>query len=114
MSDQKEAETFARAYAEWFAARARQEELNADHEDLDSAEKDREVSVTIDRVSKAELKLACTPAALPAQFVRKFEALETMISERERDGRPADNRHGLMLASVKADLYRFSLEPRSS
>jgi hypothetical protein len=42
LSNHKEAEAFARAYAEWFAARARQEELNADNEDPESAEKDRE------------------------------------------------------------------------
>jgi hypothetical protein len=33
-----------------------------------------------------------------------------MISQRERDGYPNDNRHMLMLSSVKADLYRFRLE----
>jgi hypothetical protein len=48
----------------------------------------------------------------PHQLVDKFEILETMICQRERNGRPADNRHVLMLTSVKADLYRFRIEQR--
>jgi hypothetical protein len=47
------------------------------------------------------------PAGLPCQVAQKFDVLETLISDRERDGCPRDHRHPAMLASVKADLYRF-------
>lgn len=112
MSEQ-EVKAFNQAYVEWTAARAEQAKLNADTEDADSDAKDAAASANLDRVQQAEHQLAFTPAAQAAQFVSKFEALETMIADRERDGRPADHRHMIMVASVKADLYRFSLKPRS-
>jgi hypothetical protein len=34
-----------------------------------------------------------------------------MLSDREQNGRPNDNRHMLMFASVKGDLWRFNLQP---
>jgi hypothetical protein len=106
---------FGRAYQELFEARAGVEKLNAGGYGLDD-DSDDVCDALNDRVRTAELQLACLPAILPHQLVNKFETLETMISQRERIGRPFDNRHMLMLASVKADLYqfRFRMERRES
>ncbi len=97
---------FGRAYQELFEARAGVEKLNAGGYDPDD-DPDGICDALVARVATAELQLACLPAMLSHQLVNKFETLETMISERERNGRPLDNRHMLMLASVKADLYQF-------
>jgi hypothetical protein len=106
---------FGRAYQELFEARAGVEKLNAGGYGLDD-DSDDVCDALNERVRTAELQLACLPAILPHQFVNKFETLETMISQRERIGCPFDNRHMLMLASVKADLYqfRFRMERRES
>jgi hypothetical protein len=104
---------FGRAYQELFEARACLEKLNAGGYDPDD-DPDGTCDALLDRLRAAELQLASLPAALGYQLVNKFEVLETMISERERNGRPFDNRHMLMLASVKGDLYDFRIEGRKA
>jgi hypothetical protein len=94
-----------------FEARACLERLNAGGYDPDD-DPDGTCDALLDRVRTAELELICLPAALGYQLINKFEVLETMISERERNGQPFDNRHMLMLASVKADLYEFKIGDR--
>jgi hypothetical protein len=94
-----------------FEARACLEKLNAGGYDPDD-DPDGTCDALLDRVRAAELELICLPAALGYQLINKFEVLETMISERERNGCPFDNRHMLMLASVKADLYEFEIGDR--
>jgi hypothetical protein len=99
---------FGKACHEWFEARATEAKLNAGgHADADDP--DAAIDVVLERLQAAEHQLTCLPAILPHQLVDKFEILETMICQRERNGRPADNRHMLMLTSVKADLYRFRM-----
>jgi hypothetical protein len=102
---------FGDAYAEWLDARANVAKMDAkgyDAADLEDAVADQIMA----RLRTAEHRLAFVPAILPYQMIEKFETLEAMISQRERDGYPKDNRHMLMLSSVKADLYRFRLERR--
>lgn len=105
------ASKFGNAYREWFEALAIEAKLNgggyAAAEDPDGA-----IDAVLDRLRTAEHQLAFTPAAFPYQLINKFEVLETMICRRERDGRPSDSRHMIMLSSVKADLYRFRIEQR--
>jgi hypothetical protein len=99
---------FGDAYAEWLDARASVAKLNCKGYALPDVENpDAVMDRTIGRVRAAEHRLAFVPAILSYQLVEKFEALAAMMSDRERDGRPNDNRHMLMLASVKGDLYRF-------
>jgi hypothetical protein len=99
---------FGEAYAEWLDARASVAKLNCKGYALpDVEDPDAVMDRTIERVRAAEHRLAFVPAILSYQLVEKFEALAAMMSDRERDGRPNDNRHMLMLASVKGDLYRF-------
>jgi hypothetical protein len=104
---------FGRAYQELFEARAAIEKLNAGGYAA-ADDPDGICDALLERVRAAELQLASLPAILPHQLVNKFETLETMISDRERDGQPFDNRHMLMLASVKADLYHFRIEGREA
>jgi hypothetical protein len=104
---------FGRAYQELFEARADIQKLNAGGYGSDD-DSDDVCDALIDRVRAAELQLICLPAIRPHQLVNKFEVLETMISERERNGRPFDSRHMLMLASVKADFYHFRIEGRKA
>jgi hypothetical protein len=104
---------FGKAYQELFEARASIEKLNADGYAAGD-DPDGLCDALLEHIRMAELQLASLPAMLPHQLISKFETLEAMISQRERDGCPFDNRHMLMLASVKADLYNFRIEGRRS
>jgi hypothetical protein len=104
---------FGRAYQELFEARAGIEKLNAGGYAA-ADDPDGVCDALNERVRTAELQLVSLPAFLFYQLVNKFETLERMISERERNGRPLDNRHMLMLASVKANLYHFRIEGRKA
>jgi hypothetical protein len=102
---------FGDAYAEWLDARAGVAKMDAKgYAAADDPDPDAVADQMMARLRMAEHRLAFMPAILPYQMIEKFETLEAMISQRERDGYPNDNRHMLMLSSVKADLYRFRLE----
>jgi hypothetical protein len=104
---------FGQAYQEWLAARAENAKQNAGgYAHLGEEEEEANGGRIINRVTAAEHRLAFLPAVRGVQLIEKFEALESMISDREREGYPADSRHMLMLSSVKADLYHFRLERR--
>jgi hypothetical protein len=108
-SEETDASKFGKAYREWFEVCAIEAKLNAGANYPDAV-----CDRILERIQSAEHRLAVLPAIHPYQLIDKFEVLETMISKRERAGRPADNRHMLMLMSVKADLYQFEdrFEPR--
>lgn len=113
-TDTARAREFGRAYHEWMEACADLAKLNAGgYEQVPVDEADAFTNRLNERKREAEHRLITTPAILPYQFVQKFEALELMVADRERDGYPTDNRHMAMLASVKADLYRFDIGPKS-
>jgi hypothetical protein len=102
---------FALAFQEWLEARA--ESAKEDTGAYGDLPNDEIVAISernLDRRTAADHRLIRTPTAVGFQIVQKFEALEIMVSEREHDGRPTDNRHLLMLASFKGDLYRFRYE----
>jgi hypothetical protein len=112
-SEISEDQKFGLAYEEWLAARAENAKQNAGgYAHLGSADEDANGSRILDRVIAAEHRLIFLPAIRGTHLIEKFEVLETMVSERERDGYPNDNRHMLMLSSVKADLYRFEIGER--
>jgi hypothetical protein len=105
---------FGKAYKEWLEARADIEKLNArgyvSDEEARNEDPDAVCERIMDRLSAAERQLVFQPVTLAYQLIQKFGTLQTMMSDRERDGCPNDNRHMLMLASVKADLCRFRFE----
>lgn len=103
------AKKFGTAYSAWMDARAERAKRDdpGRFEDMAGDDEDRKTLDILHRLEEAEHKLITTPAELPFQLEQKFEVMESMISERERDGRPTDNRHMLMITSFKADLYRF-------
>jgi len=53
-------------------------------------------------------KLVLLPASTGRRLKQKFSVLERMICNGEDEGYPTDNRHLLMLASVKADLWSMN------
>jgi hypothetical protein len=97
----RRSDEFDRAYAAWLAAKARISALEAQENE------EGVVSRACDKLDAAEHRLRRTEAKSDDQLAAKFGVLEAMISERERQGPPNDHRHMLMLASFKADLYRF-------
>ena len=106
------ARNFGRAYQEWMEACADLAKLNAggyEHVQEDEDETEALTGRLSDRKREAECRLITTPAILSCQLIEKFEVMEWMVAGRERDGYPTDNRYMAMLASVKADLYRFEI-----
>jgi hypothetical protein len=109
--DRAQARVFGQAYAEWAEATAAIAKIEGFGSESDE-QSDEQMNAAIERLAVAERRLTTTPAALGHQLVTKFEILECMLSERERDGPPNDNRHMLMLAAVKADFYHFEMTHR--
>ncbi len=97
------------AYAEWLAARAEMAKLGVDiyHPRAPTEEdEDRLVDEVDARITAAEHRLIQARVTLGWQLLEKFEVLQAMILQSERDGAPADDRHLLMLASFHADLMK--------
>jgi hypothetical protein len=95
---------FDRAYSEWISALAGYESTTEKYATEDEAE--TLIGQLIDRLINAERQLIFRPVNTNVQFKQKFGVLEKMICRAEDEGYPTDNRHVLMLASVKADLWK--------
>jgi hypothetical protein len=105
--------TWGDAYAEWLAARAAvaKHAIDIHRSEQPLPEDVDEQMAKIDaRVIAAEHRLITARVTLGWQLLEKFEALQAMILQSERDGSPADRRHLLMLASFHTDLmgYKFA------
>jgi hypothetical protein len=97
------------AYAEWLGARAAAAKQNIEihrPEPL-SEDADEQIDQILDRIKAAEHRPFQAPVTMGWQLLQKFEVLQAIIMERERDGSPADSRHLMMLSSFHLDLMQF-------
>jgi len=97
------------AYAEWLAARAAVAKQNLDiygSEPLPE-DVDEQIDKANNRVTATEHRLIQAPVTIGWQLLQKFEVLQAILLERERDGEPADGRHLMMLSSFQLDLMQF-------
>jgi hypothetical protein len=97
------------AYADWLAARAAMAKcsINVNATDPTTEDQDEQYGKVNDFLTAAEHRLIEAQATVGWQLLQKFEALQTMLLEREREGRPSDDRHLKMLASFHLDLMQF-------
>ncbi|MEH3117096.1 MAG: hypothetical protein PGN25_05665 [Methylorubrum populi] len=93
---------FTALFAEWLRSRA-QSLLGVDDEEIPFTHSDRE-----DELARL---ITTTPAAVPWMVLYKLQVLEHYLGD---DGTNwTDNRELVMLAGIRADLLRFTLEERS-
>jgi hypothetical protein len=97
------------AYAEWLGARAAAAKQNIEIHSPGplSEDADEQIDKILDRIKAAEHRLIQAPVTMGWQLLQKFEVLQAIIMERERDGKPADGRHLMMLSSFHLDLMQF-------
>jgi hypothetical protein len=97
------------AYAEWLAARgaSAKQSLDIYGSAPPPEDADEQIEKANDRVTAAEHRLIQAPVTIGWQLLQKFEVLQAIILERERDGEPADGRHLMMLASFHLDLMQL-------
>jgi hypothetical protein len=99
------------AYADWLAARAAMAKCSIEVYATDPTPEDQDAQYgkVNDVLTAAEHRLIDAQATEGWQLLQKFEALQTMLLDREREGRPSDDRHLKMLASFHLDLMHFRL-----
>jgi hypothetical protein len=97
------------AYIEWLAARAASAKQSLDIYGPDPLpeDADEQIEKANDRVTAAEHRLIQAPVTIGWQLLQKFEVLQAIMLERERDGEPADGRHLMMLSSFHRDLMQL-------
>jgi hypothetical protein len=83
--------------------------LNADVDQPELSDEDDEKLTTQmnARITDAEHQMIRIPVTIGWQLLQKFEAMQAIIMECERAGRPTDGRHLLMVASVHTDLVHL-------
>ncbi len=93
-------DAFERLYVKWLRARAAESDPDADSSDEAGARRIRDTCE-----AARQLLIAHTPIRWMVWL--KWEVLESDVAEERRGGQAADDRVGLALACIKADLMRF-------
>lgn len=100
---QKEAPTFYDLYLQWLGTRAA---IGAIPADVDN--EDQLWTEALDRVKAAEWRLLQMPAKDFADIRTRAAIVQELFTSADRDGRPTDNRHQLMLASLVLEISTYS------
>jgi hypothetical protein len=105
--DSDEASPFTIAMAEWANAKAALAGLDATPYRL---REDNRAYAVLDALRAAEWKLLQTPAETLMEIRERSHVVLEMFCVADRDGRPTDNRHRLMLSALVSEILRYTPE----
>jgi hypothetical protein len=106
-ADSEAAPPFAIAMAEWANAKAAVAGLEATPYRL---REDNRAHAALDALRATEWKLLQTPAETLLEIRERGHVVLEMFCVADRDGRPTDNRHRLMLAALVSEILRYTPE----